>query len=228
MRLTLIIVLYTIANFLFSQDDSLFLRIEKNYQGIQSFTAEAQITVEMERLRIPRKKFTLYYKHPDKFKIESDGFAMIPRIGLLIFPNQLNSEKYELEFTSPDTIGEYITDKYLLKIKSVDKSRLPSAQQFFVWIDRKHSLLRKIESLNFRGRTSRVNIEYGKLKEGYYMPSRIGVTFENIADSRVDTLEFPLRERFPSRIPRSGSVTIVFTKYSINETLEDKLFEKER
>ncbi len=206
--------------------NDIFKRIEKNYSGIKTFIAEAQITVEMERLRIPRKNVKLFFKQPVKFQIEADGFAMIPRAGLLMFPNQLNNERYSLKFVKVDTLDKLITNKYELNFR--DTTRIPLGQQFFIWIDSEDFLIRQIEMTNFRGRSSRVNVEYGRLKGGYQMPSNIRVNFENIVSDQAELPAFPGRERFPAKIPRSGSITITFTRYEINVEIKDEVFEHKK
>lgn len=222
---TLTILICLLISPLKTQEDitDIFTQIEKNYSRIETFIAEAQISIEMERLRIPRKKIKLFYKKPDKFQLHAEGFAMIPRAGLLIFPNQLDKDKYSLKYVTVDTLEKIPLNKYELLFR--DTSRIPVGQKFFIWLDKINYFIRQLEMTNFKGRSSKVFIEYGTLKDGYQMPSNITVNFENIVSDQADLPTFPGRERFPTRIPRTGTIKITFTKYEINVELKDDIFQ---
>ena len=64
--------------------DSLITRFNR----IEDYSVKIKISVKMTGLRMPRKKIKLYYKAPDKVKVKSKGFAIIPKTGLGGSPDQ--------------------------------------------------------------------------------------------------------------------------------------------
>ena len=58
--------------------DSVLFRFE----AIENYSVDIKISVEMTGFRMPRKKIKMLYKKPDKMKIETLGFAIVPKMGL--------------------------------------------------------------------------------------------------------------------------------------------------
>ena len=52
------------------------------FDQIEDYRVDIKIGVKMTGFRMPRKKIRLYYKKPGKMKIEADGFAIMPKIGM--------------------------------------------------------------------------------------------------------------------------------------------------
>ncbi|MDP2209791.1 MAG: hypothetical protein Q8K98_13615 [Bacteroidota bacterium] len=194
-------------------------RVESRFKEIQDYTAEALVSVEMERLRIPRRKMKIFFKQPDKFHLESEGFAIIPRAGLGFIPSQLHHDKYDAQLISLDTIETYPSYKLQLFLKDLHKSS-------YLWIDKENFVIRKIETATSQGRNVSVVFDYGMIDKKYLMPSNIVVSLQNLFESDEDIPDMSGRETHHRRLPRAGTITITFTKYLVNQNLPDDLFEK--
>ena len=48
-------------------------------EGIRDYRAQVTITTIAEKLDIPPRQVTIYYKRPDKMRVDSDQIAMVPR-----------------------------------------------------------------------------------------------------------------------------------------------------
>ncbi|MDI6802641.1 MAG: hypothetical protein QME58_02190 [Bacteroidota bacterium] len=201
-------------------------RVEKRFQEINDYTAEAMVSIEMERLRIPRRKMKIFFKQPDKFHLESEGFAIIPRAGLGFIPSQLQHDKYEPKIIKLDTFGVYPSYKLQLSVKDLSTSAPLPVQNFYMWVDKDNFVIRKIETATAQGRDITVSFDYGMVDKRYLMPSNIVVSLQNLFDDKNDIQDVPGRESRLRRLPREGTVTITFTKYSVNQNLQDSLFEK--
>lgn len=228
-RLGIILLNVIILTFvLYSNSDSqlsgkeILSRVESRFNEIKDYTAEAQASVEMERLRIPRRKITIQFKQPDKFNFSAEGFAIIPREGFGFTPSHYNPDKYESVLLGKDTIGSYPTFKIQLTAK---ESHLRS-RQIILWIDSDELVVRKLESMPFEKRVAVVSFEYGKVENKYLLPSSIRVELKTEEAEGDELPELKGYEKAPRRMPRSGSITITFTKYLVNQNLPDKLFEK--
>jgi len=78
--------------------DSLITRFNR----IEDYSVKIKISVKMTGLRIPQKKIKLYYKSPDKVKVVSKGFAIVPKTGLGGSPNQFLSMLKSVHLTSAE------------------------------------------------------------------------------------------------------------------------------
>ncbi len=212
----------------FSQLNALEIlnRVESKFKEIQDYTAEALVSVEMERLRIPRRKMKIFFKQPDKFHLESEGFAIIPRAGLGFMPSQIQHDKYDAQLVSLDTIETHQSYKLQLILKDSNKSSLLPVQSFYLWIDKENFVIRKIETATSQGRNVSVVFDYGMVDKKYLMPSNIVVSLQNLFENDEDIPDMPGRESRLRRLPRAGTITITFTKYLVNQNLPDNLFEK--
>ena len=58
--------------------------VHSRFNLIQDYSVQIKLTVDMDKFRMPRKRINVYFKQPDKLKIESDGFAIVPRQGVSV------------------------------------------------------------------------------------------------------------------------------------------------
>src|SRR5271157_2218142 len=58
--------------------------VSRGFERVQDFVATIEANVDMERLRVPKMKATLYFKKPDKVHFDAAGFAMLPREGVVL------------------------------------------------------------------------------------------------------------------------------------------------
>lgn len=199
-------------------------RVEERFKEIKDYTAEALVSVEMERLRIPRRKITVQFKQPDKFNFDSEGFAIIPREGFGLTSSQFTPEKFDAEIEGQDTINNYRT----YKLRLIPKEGSIKGKHLFIWIDTQEWVIRKTESKPFDKRLVNVIIDYGKVENKYLLPSNIRVELKSDEEEADNLPEIKGFENMPRRMPRAGTITITFTKYMVNQNLPDKLFEKEK
>ncbi|MBC8346773.1 MAG: hypothetical protein ISR82_05165 [Candidatus Marinimicrobia bacterium] len=55
--------------------------IISQFDRINDYQVDIKISVKMTGFRMPKKKIHIYYKKPDKIKVETRGFAILPKIG---------------------------------------------------------------------------------------------------------------------------------------------------
>lgn len=217
---TLALILFPVLSFTQPDAQNILMRVEDNFKAIKDYTAEALVSVEMERLRIPRRKITLQFKQPDKFHFDSEGFAILPREGFN--PMQFNNDKYNAAYFSTDTVNKFPTYKLELTLKE----GRGKGKQFYIWVDNQNWVVRKFESKPFEKRLVNVIIDYGKVENKYLLPSNIRVELKSDAEEADNLPEIKGFENMPRRMPRTGTITITFTKYLVNQNLPDELFEK--
>jgi outer membrane lipoprotein-sorting protein len=198
-------------------------QVRERFSQVKDYTAEALVSLEMERLRIPRRQFKVYFKQPDKYHFESDGFVMIPREGFGFMPTQFQPGKYTAQILGQDTIDNFHT--YKLQLSFIGNKN--KKKQFIIWVDSKDWLIRKIVSNPFEKRQTSVSITYGRIQNTYMMPSSMRIELKNEESGEDSLAERKDSEHMLQRLPRTGTITITFVKYSVNQNIPDKLFESE-
>lgn len=89
--------------------EELITALKERFRRIEDYSVTVRITVQMPRLRMPRKKVRLFFKsargeQPDRVKIEADGFAVVPRTGLTRSPDDIFKALSDLEVTGSEDL----------------------------------------------------------------------------------------------------------------------------
>ena len=58
------------------------------FSQIEDYQVDVKISIKMTGFRMPKKKIRMYYKRPDKIKVKTRGFAILPKTGVNGNPNQ--------------------------------------------------------------------------------------------------------------------------------------------
>lgn len=220
----LFLVVFNLIGFAQPSGREILNRVEDHFNEIKDYITDAIVTIDMERLKIPQKKITIYFKQPDKFHLDADGFAMIPREGFGFNPAQFHSERYDAILIGTDSVNGNKTYKLQLAAKESD-TRL---RQLFLWVDSNDWVIKKLESVPFERRLVTVTFDYGWVENKYFLPSNIVVEMKSPSSEKEDNAEIRSGESMQRRLPRSGNITITFTKYLVNQNLPDTLFEKKK
>ena len=84
-----LIMSYVTANQ--GEDDYAKTIIEKTelqYRLINDYQVRMTISMKIPAFRMPKKKYTVFFKQPDKIKIKSKGFGLLPRTGMFTSPSE--------------------------------------------------------------------------------------------------------------------------------------------
>jgi outer membrane lipoprotein-sorting protein len=210
-----------------SAGSAILQNVARGTEGIQDFVATIEAKVDMERLRVPKMKATLYFKKPDKVHFDSPGFAMLPREGVVLNANTLRA-RYDAA-----VIGEEsVEGKKLMKLQLTGKEQSIRPRQLFLWVDQTWWTIAKMESVPYQGRILRLEFTYATQSGGHVLPQTLKASFEAAArDSTqrpldIDLPNAPQLSELNQRVPRSGSITVKYLEYKINIGLSDDIFEK--
>jgi hypothetical protein len=89
--------------------------------------------------------------------------------------------------------------------------------------------LLKMETIPYEGRTLVMVFTYECQEEKYWLPVKMVASFTTESDKPQKDSTPPAENQFDTMqrsMPRSGSVTVVYSNYRINRGLSDELFEK--
>lgn len=204
--------------------------VHQKYNKINDYQAEVTIKLNMSAIKVPEMKAKVFFKKPDKLKIESDGFAMLPKQGLKFSP----SDFLKGDYTSLYIRSEKIDNRKVDVIKTIPTSDSSDVVLSTLWIDSEGLVIKKVETTGKKGGTTQIQLSYDSYEFG--LPSKVNISFdmgdvktpENFpAKSDPDDHSGQERKRSGMRgVSLNGSVTMTYMNYKINKGIPDSIFDK--
>jgi outer membrane lipoprotein-sorting protein len=216
--LRLVLPLTAMLSFAQPSGEQILKNIEANYAGIHDYTVTLDVAVDLERLKVPKMKATMYFKQPDKIHFVSEGFALLPKEGLGFTPGRL-SARFEVANVEAQEAQYYLT----MTLKN-DKAKLRKA---FFTVNASNWTVTSITTPQFDGREMKAAFSYQRI-DGYWLPATLIVTFTSDtteAESADPFAQMPGAIR-SSQLPRRGSIAVRYSDYKINTGLSDEVFEE--
>jgi hypothetical protein len=68
--------------------DKIIEKTEERFKLINDYQVNMLISINIPAFRMPKKKYTVFFKQPDKVQIKSRGFGLLPRTGMFTSPNE--------------------------------------------------------------------------------------------------------------------------------------------
>ncbi|MBI1932672.1 MAG: hypothetical protein HYS24_09055 [Ignavibacteriales bacterium] len=191
--------------------------IKNKINKVENYSAEVQVSVKFDFLKMPKSKAEIFFKKPDKFKLKSQKLAILPK-GVIDFNPQKILDK---DFTS-EIIGDTLVDgKKLSVIKIIpnaDSIKFASAK---LLVDKNEFLIKQI-ILSLKENAKIITyFNYTDQKE-YALPSEIKI---NLDFSQAEEGENNRRRNIPDNF--KGDISIIYSNYKINKGIDDSVFADE-
>ena len=190
--------------------------IEKKYSELKDYTADVNVHFDMETFKTPDMKAKLYFKAPDKMKVESKGIFFFPREGGYFNPGLFKKDDFEIKILEPAADG-----KREIKLKIVPRKKEKMGREFVLVIDRNDSLVREIQTSQFDGRETKAKIEYGRVGS-FELPRYILLTLDLPSVEPNEKRGIGPFEQKPERV--TGTIEITYANYKVNTGLKDEIF----
>jgi outer membrane lipoprotein-sorting protein len=202
------------------QDDGVkYLKnVTEKFLKINDYMVDVRVHLDMESVKAPDMTAKIYYKSPDKVKVDSKGTFLLPKEVGVFNPRMFNSEEYNINIL--DTL-RYDGDP-AVRLSLSPKKESFRGRNIILTIDKKDWLIKSIAIEPAAGSLMDARIKYGNFG-GFELPAEIDV---NLNLPKADsTQENPMaNRRFKGGM--SGSVVIYYSNYQVNTGLSDSLFEK--
>lgn len=196
-------------------------QIKEKYTGVEDYQAKVHIHVDIDFLKMPDKRAKVFYKKPDKFRLKSTGFAMLPKKGVNFVPADFIQGRY-----TAISLGNTDGIELIKVIPLEDDSEFVLST---LWVDINKMRINSVEANTKKAGSYRIDIRYNNLP--FDLPEQIIVTFD-IKDFELPislTGEFLKKEiKKAKEGDTKGSVTITYSDYQINQGIEDKIFEQRK
>jgi outer membrane lipoprotein-sorting protein len=235
MKNILIGLMLLTSGFIFGQNkDSkkILDAVKHKFELVNDYKVNAEVKLDMSFIKVPDMKATVYFKKPDKIKVESDGFAMLPKQGLKFSP----AEFFKEDFTSLYVKSEIVNNRSLDVIKIIPTADSSDVILSTLWVDASESVVRKVEISRKRGGTTVVELLYDNYKYG--LPAQIKLSF-NLGDLQipVDPSHQANQQNIDNKqekkgrgdrggVSVKGSVIMNYTNYIINKGIPDSFFDE--
>jgi hypothetical protein len=222
--LTFLILLSQIVLAQSTNADKILEKVKMNFDAIQDYVVDVKGKVDFPDAVIPELQAKIYFKKPDKFKVESKSFMLLPKQAIRFGPDMLFKQDFSSVY-----IGETEIDNIKHFIIKVIPNNPESEEVVTLWINSSNYTIRKLSGIN--SRSGKIEAEFfNKLIDGkYWLPEKLKVDFEikNLRMIRQRKLDKDLKILDDS--PKSGSIILNYTNYIVNRGIDDKIFtEKER
>ncbi|MFN4110995.1 MAG: hypothetical protein ACK4G1_01870, partial [Ignavibacteria bacterium] len=198
-------------------------KIKSNFDLINDYTVDINGKVDFPDAVIPELKAKVYFKKPNKMKIESDNFMIIPKQSIRFDPEIL----YEKDFSSL-VIGETKIDDvnhYIVKLISNN----PEVEEVVtLWVNSKNFTIRKTNVIGSRIGKVEIEFFYKLIDNKYWLPEKLVATFEasKIRFPRMRRTEKDQKENYNST--KEGRITLQYSNYSVNKGIDDRIFEEKK
>lgn len=203
--------------------DSIQLKLNK----VKDYSADINIKVDVEFIKIPLRQAKIYFKQPDKIKMKSTGFALLPKKGLNFSIGDLLNKKYQAIFVKNQVLKN--TQTVVVKIIPLDDNA--EIILATLWIDRKKQVIRKIDATTKSSGNFFLFLDYPAQSSTYDLPEMLSFEFD------VNKMEIPAaisgdynseKPKEKKEGPTKGKISIRYSNYLVNKGIPDSFFTEEK
>ena len=226
------------------QDDYAKIIIEKTesqYRSINDYQVKMTISMKIPAFRMPKKKYTVFFKQPDKIEIKSKGFGLLPRTGMFTSPSEnfdnltdvvINKNSFDLEDNRVILSGNLIVDSLAIKMPN-DYAKVTFKPTVDVTIDTSQWVITGVVTKIDTIKIMQINNEYDFVDGNHFLPVRSTVEYF-VKDARISKW---LKKDIGSFIGNQqkmdiqddmvkGKITVLYNKYKVNRGIDESVFKK--
>ncbi len=223
------------------KEDYYIDKINEKFNTINDYKVDMTIKIEVPAFRMPKKKYKVFYKKPDKIKIKSKGFGILPKTGLFTSPNdnfdnlkniKLAKNKLELDENEIMMIGDLIVDSLKLEMPN-EYSRITFDPIVEVKVDTLNWVIKNVTTKLDTLKLFQINNYYEIYSNEYYMPKQSVVKYYikdkklfnwlNKDAGNIINQGQELANKNNSIV--EGTITVNYKNYKINKGIKDKVFD---
>jgi outer membrane lipoprotein-sorting protein len=221
-----LVIIFFISSILYAQTknaDEIINDVKNKFETVKDYQVDLKIEVDMEFLRIPKVSATVYFKQPDKMKMGSKDFAVLPKEGINFSPISMLNGKYTSIFIKEDTLEKHNVDV----VKIIPLSDSTKIILTTLWIDSKNNVIRKVETTTKNKGTFIAKLDYNTMIK-FGLPSEMNFIF-NVEDPKLPEMmemETGGIKKPLGKVSKnlSGKIKVIYSNYKVNEGIDDSFF----
>lgn len=210
----------------------LFEKLRSRLNGIDDYTADVNVKIDVSFMKVPVLKGKLYFKAPDKMLLErGKGISILPKKNVSL---TLNSMLPTGAATVIDAGKDVIDGRDVRVIKVVPHEDVNQIILTKIWVDEQRNLALRTESTTRDNGTVKMDLSFGDymdrglpdkvvvhldVKE-YKLPKGVTMDYDTGGGSEMAMQDDGKRKK--------GTIEIKYLNYELNKGLSDDIFaEKE-
>ncbi len=238
-----ILFLFLLANsnaFSNNKPEYIIKKTDDQFREINNYQVDMVISIAIPAFRMPKKKYKVYFKQPDKIKVKSRGFGLLPKTGMFTSPLENFSNLSNIRFskdlsrTNPNEImlvGDLVLDSLALDVPN-EYARLTFKPTVDVKVDTQNWVITQVLTKIDTVKIMEINNFYDIVDDSFYMPIRSTVEYY-VKDARlskwinkdIGTIMGSNHNMNIESDMVKGLISVNYAKYRVNRGIKDSIFE---
>lgn len=208
---------------------AVFEQLKVKLDKIDDYVADVRVDIDVSFMKVPPLAGKLYFKAPDKMKLErKGGISILPKKNMSF---TLNSMFPEGNVTVIDAGTDMLNGEHVRVIKVIPDNDASGIILTKVWIDPVKILALRTETTTRENGTVKMNLEFGKYAQ-YALPDKVTV-YLDVKEFKIPkgvTMDYDAGQTAMGRkdtgksTPKKGEITINYLKYDVNAGVSDAIF----
>ncbi|MBC7555197.1 MAG: hypothetical protein H7257_14605 [Taibaiella sp.] len=229
----LFVLLFSFVYRIQAQDESkLYYTLRNKIMTVKDYVAAVEMKIDVSYMKIPRLKGTLYYKNPDKMRLErAGGISLLPKKNINLTLSNLIPAGNVMVID----VGEAVTaGKKARILKVVPEDDLSNIVLTKIWVDEAEMLALRTETTTRNDGTVIMDLAFGKYS-AYGLPDKVTI-YMDLKDYKLPqgvTMDYnsqPATKVDDSKKGKSqkGTIQINYLNYEINKGIPDEKFKDKK
>lgn len=206
---------------------ALVTKVRAKLDQVNDYTAEGKMKTDVAFIKAPVGKIKVFFKKPDRFKLQKDGgISILPKGGISVNMRSLLTTDH---FLALDAGMQPYNGQTLRMVKLLPVEENSDVILTTLLIDERELLIKKAVSTTRENGTYEMEMMYGNYRQ-YALPDKVLISFQT-KDYKLPkgvTLEFsddnkPKTEAEKLR-NKKGRIEISYSSYNINKGVADAIF----
>jgi len=238
-----ILFLFLLANsnaFSNNNPEYIIKKTDDQFREINNYQVDMVISIAIPAFRMPKKKYKVYFKQPDKIKVKSRGFGLLPKTGMFTSPlenfSNLSNIRFSKDFSRTDPneimlVGDLVLDSLALDVPN-EYARLTFKPTVDVKVDTQNWVITQVLTKIDTVKIMEINNFYDVVDDTFYMPIRSTVEYY-VKDARlskwinkdIGTIMGNNHNMNIESDMVKGLISVSYAKYRVNRGIKDSIFE---
>ena len=215
-------------------------KTDDQFREINNYQVDMVISIAIPAFRMPKKKYKVYFKQPDKIKVKSRGFGLLPKTGMFTSPlenfSNLSNIRFSKDFSRTDPneimlVGDLVLDSLALDVPN-EYARLTFKPTVDVKVDTQNWVITQVLTKIDTVKIMEINNFYDVVDDYFYMPVRSTVEYY-VKDARLSKwinkdIGTIMGNNHSMNIESDmvkGLISVNYAKYRVNRGIKDSIFE---
>ena len=238
-----ILFLFLLANsnaFSNNNPEYIIKKTDDQFREINNYQVDMVISIAIPAFRMPKKKYKVYFKQPDKIKVKSRWIGLLPKTEMFTSPlenfSNLSNIRFSKDFSRTDPneimlVGDLVLDSLALDVPN-EYARLTFKPTVDVKVDTQNWVITQVLTKIDTVKIMEINNFYDVVDDSFYMPIRSTVEYY-VKDARlskwinkdIGTIMGNNHNMNIESDMVKGLISVNYTKYRVNRGIKDSIFE---